>query len=132
MPGAIAGVLSRGKRLIRIDGGSYHAGAIAWLIKTGRWPHERIDFKNGDRTDLRWSNLREATASQAAANKPIRRDNASGFKGVSWSRIHRKWVAEIQVEGERHSLGYFDDPEAAHTAYWRAAQKYFGEFARTV
>ena len=34
------------------------------------------------------------------------------------------------VGGKKILLGLFSTPEAAHAAYYRAAQKYFGEFAR--
>ena len=87
------------------------------------------DHENGIKTDNRRKNLRFATHSQNLANSKRYSTNTSGYKGVS--RHGNKWQAEICVRGKKLYLGYFKDPEEAHEAYIKAAQKYFGEFANS-
>lgn len=128
--GAVAGVISRGYRLIRIDGCLYRGHRLAWLHVHGHWPVAEIDHVNLDKADNRIANLREASRSQQLANQGRRRDNTSGFKGAFWEASRRKWQAYIQVNGRRIHLGRFATPEAAHAAYVTAAAEHFGEFAR--
>lgn len=116
---------------IVINGRSYGAHRLAWLIMTGSWPAKDIDHKDGDGLNNQWINLREATSSQNCANKRLRRDNTSGAKGVSWRPDLGKWKATITAEGKTRHLGFFVDKDDAAAAYEAAATEHFGEFART-
>lgn len=128
--GSIAGTYHRGGYvIIRIDYFLYRAHRLAWLYMTGGWP-KRIDHKDLNKHNNRWSNLREATSSENLANQAAPKTNTSGYKGVTWHRQRRRWQAGIQVNGRHKHLGLFADPEEAHSAYVVAAQKYFGQFAR--
>jgi hypothetical protein len=131
--GSVAGCLNRrGYRLIRIDGRMYLASRLAWLYQTGAWPvAAEMDHKNLNRADDRWSNVREATASQNQANILKKSSNTSGAKGVCWRKDSRKWQAQICTNGKRTYLGSFDTREAAAAVYAAAAKEHFGEFART-
>lgn len=90
---------------------------------------ELVDHKNRDGLDNRRENLRPATKRQNAANHGRNRNNASGYKGVSWCNRERKWRACIRVDYKRKSLGYYADPAEAARAYDAAAAVAFGEFA---
>jgi hypothetical protein len=102
---------------------------LAIALESGQWPEE-VDHKNGDRADNKRSNLRVATRRQNEANKPRPRHNTSGFKGVSYVKSRGRWRAYISRNNRQLSLGYHDTPEEASAAYFAAAQKLFGEFAR--
>lgn len=102
---------------------------LIWFYMTGQWP-ERIDHANGDGTDNRWCNLREATQSQNLANSRLHVKNTSGVKGVCWYKPTQKWTAQISHQGKRIRLGYFEKIEDAEAAYMAAAKRLFGEFAR--
>lgn len=128
--GDVAGC-DNGQGYIRIyvDGKPYKAHRLAWFYMTGEWVDE-VDHRNTVRSDNRWANLREATRGQNRTNCAAYRNNTSGHKGVSLYRRTGKWTAQIQKRGQKHFLGYFDTPEAAHEAYAKAANDLFGQFAR--
>jgi hypothetical protein len=93
---------------------------------TGKFPEQEIDHIDGDGTNNRWENLREATRAQNNAN--CRGYNKCGIKGVY--QRGPSWIAQISPNGGRSiHLGCFRTPEEAHAAYLAAAHKYFGEFA---
>ena len=133
--GKVAGRTRRPKksrtayRDISINNSRYMAHRLAWLYMTGEWPSERLDHRDNDGLNNRWLNLREATNSENMANNRRQRNNTSGFKGVSWSKVMQLYHAYIWHDGKRHHLGYFNTPEEAHQAYLREAQERFGEFA---
>jgi hypothetical protein len=90
-----------------------------------------IDHEDGNGLHNQRLNLRSATRSQNMQNARTRRDNSSGYKGVSLHKRSGLWRAEIQSNGHRKTIGYYEAPEAAHAAYCEASAKYHGEFGRT-
>jgi hypothetical protein len=88
-----------------------------------------VDHRNTNTLDNRRSNLRFATKSQNAANRPKPISNTSGYKGVSWDKRCKKWYTAIQYEGNGYFLGRFDDKLNAAMAYNEKAKELFGEFA---
>jgi hypothetical protein len=127
--GRVAGANhNRGYRQINVDGTIYLGGRLAFLYMKGRWPKE-IDHINGNRSDDRWSNLREATRIQNCRNTKLK-TGMTGFRGVYWDNRLQKYRAKVTIERRAIQLGCFDTPDAAHAAYCIAARKHFGEFAR--
>lgn len=78
--------------------------------------------------DNRRSNLRIATRAQNNANRRMRKDNTSGFKGVSAYR--GKWKAQIQINNRAINLGTCTTKQVAYELYCKAARELHGEFAR--
>lgn len=129
--GSVAGsIRDDGYRDIKVDGPNYMAQRLAWLYMTGSWPTDEIDHKNCVRADNWWENLREATHSQNTKNALTRRDNTSGFKGVSFYKRNSRWQARIKHAGRQRHLGYFDTAAEAHAVYRAAATAIDPEFAR--
>lgn len=122
--GKIAGYVHRtlGYRYICIEGTRYLAHRLAWLHMTGAHPLGDIDHINGDKSDNRARNLREATRSQNMQNTyDARSGNKCGFLGVS---AHgRGWRAQIKIAGKSIKLGTFETPELAHAAYVDAKRR---------
>lgn len=102
---------SKGYRIVKIDGRQYRLHQIAWCYMTGSFSEIFIDHINGDKSDNRFDNLREATGSQNQWNTTVRRDNKSGFKGVSFK--DGKWRARCAVKGKTFELGRFSNIEDA-------------------
>lgn len=89
---------------------------IAFAMAHGRWPEGQIDHIDGNRTNNRLSNLREASQAENSQNQRRPRGNtASGILGVRPQR--KKWCAEIKLNGDRRFIGTFDTAEEARAAY---------------
>lgn len=129
--GKVAGhVNKKGYRNISINNKLYPAHRLAWLYMTGKWPYE-IDHIDLNKSNNRFSNLRECSDSGNMHNQSKRKHNTSGYKGVTYNKHAKKWTAQIRINWEMKYLGLFNCPTAAHFAYCRAAKQYHGEFART-
>jgi len=122
-----AGVLRPdGYRYIRLNGERCLGSRLAWFFVTGEWPSGEIDHANGNPSDDRWQNLRQATRTQQCGNSRRSRRNASGLKGVWFHKQKGRFTAQC----DHKHLGLFDTAEQAHAAYLAAARVKFGEFAR--
>lgn len=86
------------------------------------------DHANGNRLDNRRSNLRIATTSENLQNQGLRKDNATGVRGVYWAAARGKWRVEIAAEGRRFYLGYFTSFEEAVNVRKEAEIAHFGDF----
>ena len=78
--------------------------------------------------DNRKTNLRVCTQLENTRNTVNYSNNTSGRKGVCWDNTNRKWVASINVNKKRITLGYFDNKDDAIIAREQAEVEYFGEF----
>jgi hypothetical protein len=90
---------------------------------------KEIDHENRNSLDNRRSNLRLATRHQQLGNMGLRKDNTSGYRGVSWNKVARKWQARIYLNNRSKSLGLYSTAKEAAEARNIAAKKHFGEFA---
>lgn len=106
----------------------YLAHRIIWKMYYGEEPPETIDHIDGDGTNNRIPNLRQATSYQNGWNSRKNARNKSGYKGVSYNSEKNKWRAAICVNKKTILLGYFLSPEAAFEAYTKASISYHGDF----
>lgn len=120
---------STGYIRIRVDDKLYHAHRLAFKYMTGRWPVPQCDHIDLNKSNNKWVNLREATASQNLHNIKTFCTNTTGFKGVH--KRYGKFAARIDIGTRTVSLGIFETAEEAHQAYCAAAKSHFGDYART-
>lgn len=90
--GDIAGSIHRRKNseyiTITVPHGrvNWHSGRVVWILHNGYLPKNLvIDHVDGDTTNNRIENLRAISQSENNRNASIRKDNASGIPGVSFS-----------------------------------------------
>lgn len=114
---------------LAVEGQKCLAHRVIWKMTTGRDPVADINHIDGDRSNNRLSNLREATRSQVGywkkshprkANKDLPR-GARPAKG--------KFQACLKADRTFHHLGVFDTPEEAEAAYIEASLKMHGVFS---
>jgi len=98
--------------VIAIDGKMYKAHRLAYLLMTGHWPKDQIDHRDGNGANNRWENIRAVTSTENVRNTK-RRNNNSGFRGISWDRGTGKWRVRITNKGQRYVRGYFTELEDA-------------------
>jgi hypothetical protein len=98
-----------------INGRHEMAHRVIWKMMTGRSP-EIVDHINGDKTDNRLCNLREATPTLSSSNRGVPINNTSGVIGVFWNAGRKKWQTQISQGGKRYNLGLYNTKEEALAA----------------
>lgn len=101
---------------ITVGGYAGTAHRLAWLYMTGEWPTASIDHKDGNRSNNRFSNLRDVSQELNLQNRQrAQADNKAGLLGVSMRR--GRYRATLKVRGRSIYLGDYETPEEAHAAY---------------
>jgi len=126
-PGTVAGTKgARGYVHVLLRRRFLAVHRVIWLMVHGVEPAGEIDHRDGDRTNNRVENLRDATPSQNHMNMAAR---GEWPKGVYLYRKDGLFRAQIKFRGKTKYLGSYSTPEAAHEAYRQAATEHFGAFA---
>lgn len=104
-----------------VDGKSYLAHKIAYLIEHGVMPTE-LDHINRVKTDNAVSNLRQCTKQENNLNRSLFANNKTGIKNV-----HKHSSGRFEVSFRRHGksiyVGLFDDLELAELVALEATHK---------
>ncbi len=97
---------------------------------------QEVDHIDGDGLNNCKANLRIVTHAQNIQNQRVQRRSKSGYRGVTyfpdcgeWKR-NKPWRARIKVNGQDRTIGYFETPEQAATAWNEEAVKVWGQYAR--
>ena len=128
-----AGCLAKsGYRMVSIDGSTYRAHRLVWLIQTKTDPGQmEVDHIDMDRSNNAWENLRLATHQQNKYNAQYRAKTKTGLKNISVS--HNKsnpYMVHMRVEGVKKNIGYFSTIEEAVKARDAALELHHGRFCR--
>lgn len=122
-----------GYLVISVDNSLHLAHRLAWLHVHSAWPSGRIDHINGNPTDNRLANLREATNGENMQNqRRAHRNNQTGMLGVHYHEENGNYVAQIRVDGKVRHIGSYRTDEEAHYAYLQAKRRLHpnGEIAK--
>lgn len=95
-------------------------------------PHVKFDHKDRDYTNNRKDNLREYKyhGDNMANRLKFKGKYSSKYKGVSWHKQRKKWIASISIDNTRKHIGCFDNEDMAAYAYDKKAFEVHGEFAQ--
>lgn len=88
-----------------------------------------VDHIDNDKTNNNVNNLRWGTSAENSCNRPIPKNNTSGFKGVYYDKRLNKWTAKIGHNNKLINLGFFKTKEEALEKRLQAVVKYQGDFA---
>jgi len=88
-----------------------------------------IDHIDGNPLNNQKENLRIVTNSQNQMNSKKQKNTISKFKGVSWDKGRKRFVACIKLNNKSCSLGRFKSEIDAAKAYNKKAKELYGEFA---
>jgi hypothetical protein len=124
-PGKVAGTTRHdGYVSLTVRGARILAHHVAWIITHGV-DCDFIDHIDGNPSNNRIRNLRDATMSMNARNAAKPTHNTSGYIGVSWYKRRQKWLAHITISNRQIYLGLHNCIEDAIAAR-KAAEREYG------
>lgn len=111
--GNVAGHFHSGYLRLMINGVHYMCHRLVWKIKTGEEPVQ-IDHIDGNRSNNRFSNLRDVSHQVNAKNRRLYENNKTGVPGVSYHERDGTWQVRIGVgEGNELHLGNYSEKREA-------------------
>jgi len=110
--------------VITLDYKEYYAHRLAILYMFGYPPKFHIDHKNHNKSDNKINNLRDVTILDNQRNRSLSVNNSTGFNGVHFDKVNRKYVASIKIKGKKIHLGRYKDKQDAINARKKANIKY--------
>lgn len=124
----VRGSKQNGHYRLMVDGKYYALHRLIVLYNLNIFP-DYIDHIDGDSTNNRLENLREATQSQNIANGKIRSDNKHGVKGVWFCNTFHVWVGRIYWDKKHEQIRSKKKQEVIKWIKQRRIELH-GEFAR--
>ena len=113
----------------RVKNIKIYAHRLAWIYITGSFPENCIDHIDGNPSNNKFTNLREATNKENSRNSKMFKTNTSGVKGVYWHKGKSRWYAHCRVDNKRHFVGTFKNIIDAEKAVNAFREKHHGAFA---
>lgn len=132
--GASAGSMRPGRNgkiycAIKMNRRAFRRGRLLFLWKNGYWPTPCLDHEDGDSTNDAEHNIRQATVQQNAWNHKSHAKDGTLPMGVRLNTSSGKYSARIGLNGVLITIGTFETPELASTAYRAKRREFYGEFA---
>lgn len=98
----------------------YHNKSIDGMLE--------VDHIDCDRSNNRIENLRLSTPNGNQHNKPLQKNNSSGYKNVYWHNQANRWVVRVTVNKRAKSFGLYNSKEDANEVAKKARAQLHGEF----
>lgn len=130
--GQMAGSMCHDYPAIRINSKLYLAHRLVWLYTYGYFPNGdkfQMDHIDGDKSNNKLVNLREATRSENMRNKPHRQKKKLSVKGVYQTRngTFRTTITNPSTKIVEY-LGTYLTLQEAYNVYQTKAREYDREF----
>ena len=110
--------------IVRVDGHNFLQHRVIWLLHHGYLPEHIVDHINGDPSNNRISNLREASQACNLINKKLSPKSVSGVAGVTFPKREKRWRVDITLpNGKKKALGYYTDLTKAVWARYNAERE---------
>jgi hypothetical protein len=106
------------------ENGKYISGSLHRIILNVKDKNVKVDHINHDTLDNTRKNIRCISQRGNCCNN-IR--NTSGFPGVFWSKLKKKWRVYITVNRIQTSFGSFNTKEDAALRLFNVGKKLFGK-----
>lgn len=106
----------------------FKAHRLIYFYHHGHLP-ELVDHIDGNRSNNRIENLREASRCQNQHNRSNTTRNTSGKKNVFYIKKSKTWRVVVQSNNIKYRIGCFKDIELADLVAIMAREKYHGNFA---
>ena len=100
-----------------------------YIMRLSRGDKREVDHINGNGLDNRRCNLRIVSKSQNGVNQSYT-IGSSRYKGVSWYKRRKRWVAYITKDYKRICIGYYNNEKEAAIARDKKALELFGRVAK--
>jgi len=133
--GRAGSLVSSGYRQVGLERVVYMEHRLVFAMFHGRWPSAQIDHIDGARDNNLPENLREVSnVENSRAFQKTRSGASSKYRGVSWHKGRKKWVAQIDKDGSHYYLGLFTQEDDAASAFNAAALRmgFFPEALNTI
>jgi len=116
---------------VQINGKGHLLHRLIFLMHHGYLP-TIVDHIDGNPSNNKIENLRDATYQQNCLNVKPRKDSKTGVQNVSYHKRWKKWTVHLTIYGKRKCLGYFKDLELAELVAKEARSKFYGDYSRRI
>lgn len=94
--------------VVTLNRNSYYLHRLAILYMEGYNSENHIDHIDRNKSNNKYSNLREVSPQCNMQNVGLLKNNTSGVTGVYYNKESEKWVAGIKINRKGKNLGVFD------------------------
>ena len=119
-----------GRRVGMVRRVRFKAHRVCFALIHGRWPVGMVDHIDGDQSNNREENLREATHAQNNSNRGSQNGSASRYVGVSFDKASGKWKGQVYKDNRNHNTPRRVCETAAAIDRDRLAAQLHGQFTR--
>ena len=120
---------SNGYCEVGIDGRLHGTHRLIFMMIHGRMPR-LIDHIDGNPSNNKIENLREASHAENMWNSQRPKNNRSGFKGVYFDKRSGSWIAQCWKDNKKNHIGSFKNIHDAAEAVLAFREKNHKEFAK--
>jgi|TARA_R110000787_G_scaffold112665_1_gene221583 hypothetical protein len=109
--------LTRGYKIVSISGVHCKVHRLVALAFLGTCPTgNEVHHIDGDRVNNKLENLEYVTRSGNMRGFQKPRKGSSKYRGVTWDRANKKWIAQIAYDKKNYKLGRFASEDEAALA----------------